>query len=138
MKEIDERIGKKMQIEKEIEREEEDIGKLLAARAYQVAKIIRELPKPKGLFRKECPKCGEQLFGGRLNSRYKYFVCTHCFYDYSKPVRFSPLNSLKALLHPAYSKEALKIVLERKEVISTKELCHRLAEFKRKIQLSSQ
>jgi len=136
MREINERIKERLQIEEEMQKEEEEIGRLLAARAYQVAKIIQELPKPKGLFQKKCPKCGEQLWSGRLNSYYRYFVCIHCFYDYSEPVRFFPLNSFKALIHPVYGKEFLEVVLKRKEVIGAKELCRRLVEFK-KMQLSS-
>lgn len=32
-----------------------------AARAWQIAQVSNALDKPKGIFRKKCPKCGKRL-----------------------------------------------------------------------------
>jgi len=132
MKKVDETIKKRLEIEEELEKEKKKISDLLDVRAYQVAKIRGKLEKPTGLFQKKCPKCGRKLWGGRLNSHYKYFLCINCYYDYSKPVKFSLLNTIKNFIHPCYSKESMEISLKGREVVNIKDLYQRIREVKRK------
>ena len=132
MKKVDGIIKEKLKTEKELEKEKKEISNLLNIRAYQVAKIREKLEKPTGLFQKKCPQCGRKLWGGRLNSYYKYFLCINCYYDYSKPVEFSLLNSIKNFIHPCYSKEIMEISLKGKKVVNIKDLYQRIREVKRK------
>ncbi len=127
-----EETDKKVKENIDLEKEKEEISRLLNTRAYQVEKIRKELSEPKGFLQKKCPKCGEKLWGGRLNSYYKYFICIHCFYDYSKLIKFSLPNLLKNFIHPVYSKEFLDFLFKEERVVNIKEICHRLTEIKRK------
>jgi hypothetical protein len=114
----------------DLEEEQEKIIDLSVLRAYQLQKTTKRTLKPKGIIEKRCPKCGEYLFGGRISRHYKYFICTHCFYDWSKRIRFSLLNSMASFAYPGASREVLEytLKLEGKDrgMVEPKEIATRL------------
>lgn len=60
-------------------------------RCKYIARISNCLPKPKGIFKKKCPKCNSKFgktfkdYVYEFNSMYKFkhYKCGYCYYEYA-------------------------------------------------------